>query len=273
MVNLNAATMNLQFLKLGGSLISDKTRPRTARREIIQRLAEEIKTVKSEVVDLNLVLGHGSGSFGHVPAKKYGTRQGVNTADEWHGFAEVWYEAAMLNHIVMAGLTEAGLPAVAFPPSAGVVAKNCEVVRWELSGLESALDQGLLPVVFGDVIFDQELGGTIFSTEDVFAHLARKLKPNRILLAGIDDGVWADFPMCTRLISQITPSMWFQVAPSLGGAVATDVTGGMASKVEGMLDLVEEIPGLEVLILNGNLPGNVAAALQGQSLGTRISIK
>ncbi|GAH93416.1 unnamed protein product, partial [marine sediment metagenome] len=33
---------NLQFLKLGGSLITDKTRSHTARMDVITRLAEEI---------------------------------------------------------------------------------------------------------------------------------------------------------------------------------------------------------------------------------------
>ena len=75
------------------------------------------------------------------------------------------------------------------------------------------------------------------------------------------------------MISEITLESWLQVAPFLGGSAATDVTGGMASKVQGMLNLVEEIPGLEVLIFSGDQPGNVAAALQGEILGTRLGAR
>jgi isopentenyl phosphate kinase len=65
------------FLKLGGSLITDKTRVEHARKPIIRRLAREIKAAREARPDLQIVLGHGSGSFGHVAAKKHGTRDGA----------------------------------------------------------------------------------------------------------------------------------------------------------------------------------------------------
>lgn len=261
---------DLIFLKLGGSLITDKSAPRTPRRDVILRLVREIRTALDENDNLRLILGHGSGSFGHVPAKKYGTRQGVASPADWRGFAEVWYEAALLNRIVMDALHAADIPAVAFPPSAGILARDGQVVNWEISGLKAALEAGLIPVVFGDVIFDQARGGTIFSTEDVFTHLARQLHPERILLAGIDAGVWADFPAKTRLIPEITPGHWAELADALGGSAGTDVTGGMASKVQTMLDLAVEISGLEVLIFGGDPPGNLGAVLRREPIGTRI---
>jgi isopentenyl phosphate kinase len=218
-------------------------------------------------------MGHGSGSFGHVPAKQYGTRQGVDSDEGWYGFAEVWYQAAALNRIVMDALQHVGLPAIAFPPSAAITAWDGQVADWNLSPLFSALDVGLLPVVFGDVVFDQKRGGTILSTEDLFRYLARRMLPKRILLAGIDPGVWKDFPACTQLISKINPGNWEGIAAALGDSVATDVTGGMRTKVGVMLDLVQEIPGLEVIIFGGEQSGNISAALNGEPLGTRITSK
>jgi isopentenyl phosphate kinase len=270
MTKPNDLRTKLQFVKLGGSLITDKSTPRTARRDAIARLAAEIKKTRAEIGEFRLVLGHGSGSFGHVPAKKYGTRRGVDTPEDWRGFAEVWYEAALLNRIVMDALHDVGLPAVAFPPSAGVFARDGRVVNWDHRGMKAALDAGLIPVVYGDVIFDQAKGGTIFSTEDLFAYLATELRPQRILLAGIDAGVYADFPACTQLIPEITPENWAAITSALGGSAATDVTGGMRSKVRAMLDLALKIPGLEISIFSGDQPENLAATLRGESLGTRI---
>ena len=106
---------DLIFLKLGGSLITYKNIPRTARSEVIARLAGEIHAIKESDGDVGLILGHGSGSFGHVSAKKYGTRQGVNTTVEWGGFAEVWFQAATLNRILIEALISVGLPAITFP--------------------------------------------------------------------------------------------------------------------------------------------------------------
>ena len=63
------------LVKLGGSLITRKDRPDTARREVIARLAAEIAEAWPRVAG-SLVLGHGSGSFGQTngssgsPAKR-----------------------------------------------------------------------------------------------------------------------------------------------------------------------------------------------------------
>lgn len=261
----------LQFLKLGGSLITDKTFPRTARPEVIKRLAGEIAEAKIEDANMHLVLGHGSGSFGHTAADKYGTRRGVKTSKEWLGFIEVWLQASALNRLVVESLHAAGLPAVAFPPSASALGEDGRVASWVIAPIENALQRGLMPVVYGDVVFDSVRGGTIFSTEDLFTHLALHLKPARILLAGIEEGVWADYPACTQLIEALTPHNLAEVAPALAGSMATDVTGGMETKVRQMLSLVEQLPDLEVLIFSGQHPLAVKNALLGERLGTRIS--
>jgi isopentenyl phosphate kinase len=261
---------NLQFLKLGGSLITDKDLPRTARPDVLDRLADEIREAIHLQPDLRLIIGHGSGSFGHVSGRKHGTRQGVRTPEQWLGFVEVWRDASALNRLVVEALQRAGLPAIAMPPSASVLAQDGKVARWDLSILKAALEHGLLPVVHGDVVFDTNRGGTILSTEDLFAYLARVMQPARLLLAGREPGVWADFPTCTRLVDQITPSSLPELAASLFGSASTDVTGGMASKVGEMLALVSDVPGMEVLIFSGEIPGIVEQALAGTNPGTRI---
>ena len=263
--------MNLIFLKLGGSLITDKSNAHTARPDVLRRLAAEILTALDAQPDLRLVIGHGSGSFGHIPAHRYHTRDGVRTASEWAGFIEVWKEARALNQIVVESLGEAGLPVIAMPPSAAVTAAGGQVARWDLAPMQSALAAGLIPLVNGDTIFDTHQGGTIFSTEELFFYLARQLKPRRIALAGIESGVWADFPIRSRLIECITPHGFEQVADRLQGSSVVDVTGGMLSKVRTMLDLLTDVPDLEILIFSGTVPGNVTLALNGIDIGTRIS--
>jgi isopentenyl phosphate kinase len=261
---------DLVFLKLGGSLITDKRLPHTPRRAVIARLAREVKTYIENPGNKKLLLGHGSGSYGHTPAQKYGTHQGVKTPQEWKGFVEVWYQARMLNQIVIESLTEVGLPAISFPLSAGAITKDGEIETWNLSPLQSALDEGLLPVVYGDVVFDTSLGGTILSTEDIFNYLAYHLNPGRILLCGKDEGVWDDYPQCTQLIPDITPKIWGDLADTLGGASTTDVTGGMAGKVRIMYNLATELTSLDVRIFSGETPGNLISVLEGKILGTRI---
>ncbi len=106
------------FLKLGGSLITDKRQPETPRADVIRRLAEEIAQAQRANKDLRLVVGHGSGSFGHVFGQRYGTRDGVRTAEGWYGFAATGDAAARLNRLVVEALLAAGIPAWSIQPGA-----------------------------------------------------------------------------------------------------------------------------------------------------------
>jgi isopentenyl phosphate kinase len=258
------------FLKLGGSLITDKTHPYTARLETLDNLAIQIAVALQENVNLHLILGHGSGSFGHQAASQFGTRHGVSGLEAWRGFAEVWYQASALNRLVVEALRKAGLPAVTLAPVSAVIARNGHITTWDLAPLKATLANGLLPVLHGDVVFDETHGGTILSTEDLFTYLAHQLHPERILLAGLEAGVWEDFPVRKRLIKEMTPQVFEQLAPGLGHSTGVDVTGGMQAKVMEMLALVEQIPGLEVLVFSGEGPGNTRRALQGENPGTLL---
>ena len=82
-----------------------------------------------------------------------------------------------------------------------------------------------------------------------------------------------DFPNRMQYTSEITQENLFQLLPALTGSAATDVTGGMRSKVMQSLDLVKNIPGLEILIFSGLVDGNVSQALVGYNPGTLIYYK
>ena len=280
----------LTLLKLGGSLITDKTRPYTPRLDVLTRLAAEIADARRADPNLTLVLGHGSGSFGHTAAKAYRTRDGLGQPPPcpppfpkemggdvrrtgggyWQGFAEVWWQASMLNRYVMQALHEAEIPSLAISPVSAVIASDGRVAEWNLEPLKRALAAGLIPVVYGDVIFDEIRCGTILSTEDLFEHLAVELQPERILLAGLEEAVWDDFPVKTRRIERITPDSFDALRAKLGGSHGADVTGGMESKVRQMLNLAGRVPGLQAHIFSGERAGNLRRALGGEHFGTLI---
>jgi isopentenyl phosphate kinase len=275
----------LVFLKLGGSLITDKTQPYTPRLDIIEEAALQISEALKSQPNLRLVIGHGSGSFGHVAASEYRTRAGFiprasplmhrerdkTEENYWKGFAEVWYQASALNRFVMKALNKMNVPAIALPPSANVIASDGQVSIWETTAIRMALAAGLVPVIYGDVTFDEVRGGTILSTENLFTFLVKALHPDRVLLAGIEAAVWKDFPERKRPIERITPESFEGIRHGVGGSAAADVTGGMEAKVREMLDLIQENPGLKTQIFSGTQPGNLVRALLGDKLGTEIS--
>jgi isopentenyl phosphate kinase len=266
----------LVFVKLGGSVITDKTQPEVARPDVIERLAREIGSARALRPGLRLVLGHGSGSFGHVAANRYKTHTGVYTTEDWQGFAQVAAVAARLNRIVADLFLAAGVPVWSLQPSASARCRGGELVALETGPVERALARELVPLVFGDVALDDLQGGTIVSTEQIFAFLARRLHPRRVILASVVDGVFDQDPLrepTARQVPEISSRNWDEVRSVLGGSHATDVTGGMLAKVEEMVELVRDVPGLVVQILSGERIDALKTALLGPAElagGTRI---
>lgn len=259
----------LTFIKLGGSLITDKRKAGSFHRHLMQQAAQEISQARSLQPEWRWLIGHGSGSFGHFAAQKYGTIHGVKTPEQWRGFAEVGAIARHLNNLVVERLSEVGLPIFCLQPSASAYCENGQLLKLETLPTIAALEHQLIPVVYGDVAIDSTLGGTIISTEKILAYLAKELKPHRIFLLGEVEGIY-DRP--GKIIEKITPDNLAAIAPELGGSHGTDVTGGMADKVMQMLKLVQELRGLEIRIFSGTIPGQLEATLLGKETpGTLIS--
>lgn len=266
---------DLIFLKLGGSLITDKRRDEYAREDVLARLAQEIAEARAANPTLRLVVGHGSGSFGHVVGKKYGTRTGVASPEQWYGFAATADAAARLNRLVTAALLAAGVPVWSIQPGAALRCVDGRVVDGPAWAVKRALEQGLVPLVFGDVALDDVRGGTIASTEEIFGWLADHLPPQRLVLAGEVDGIFTADPQLHAdavRIPEITPLNFAALAAGVGGSHGADVTGGMAAKVAQSLALVQRHAGLEILLCSGLEPGLVRRALleSRPSFGTFI---
>jgi len=251
----------LIFLKLGGSLITEKSVRETARREVIERAAREVKEALEEGA-FRLLLGHGSGSFGHYPARKYGVHEGLK--EEWWGFAETGAVAARLNRLVTDIFLETGVPVISFQPSASARCRSGELIHLEIEPIREALDQGLVPLVYGDVAFDEERGSAIISTEEIFAYLSSHLLPQRIILAGEVEGVYAGDPEVApqaRLLERISPADLPQLEGVLAGSPMVDVTGGMLAKVRIMCRILESQPSLEVCFISGKKEGFIKRVL------------
>jgi isopentenyl phosphate kinase len=254
----------LILVKLGGSIITDKLQAAVARTETIQRLATEVRTAQNVRGDLRLVLGHGSGSFGHMAGRRYGVGEGIPDGGDWRGYAETGAVAARLNRIVTDALLDAGVPAVSVQPSASARCSDGVLVSMEIYAVRQALARGLVPLVYGDVAFDDVRGCTIVSTEQVLSWLAKRLLPARIVLVGAVDGVHDRDPLQARgarRLPRITPASLPEVESLLGGSHGVDVTGGMLSKVRAMVSLVSEGAAERVHLVSGERSGALRRVL------------
>jgi isopentenyl phosphate kinase len=252
----------LVFLKLGGSLITDKLRLETPRLEVIERMAVEIRNALLRRPDLRLVLGHGSGSFGHFAADRYKVHRGY--LEEWRGYAETGAAAQRLNRLVTDIMLKNGVPVVSLQPSASASCRAGELVSMAVDPIAILPDRGLVPLVYGDVALDTIQGTAIISTEQIFAYLARSLCPTRIIEAGEVAGVFSGDPhrdTVVRLVPQITSRNYAQVEEMLSSSFGVDVTGGMLGKVRALFALATELPNLQVRIVTGRSPQVVERVL------------
>jgi len=262
--------VSVTLLKLGGSVITDKLHAETAQDETLRRLAREIARAVP-VMDGRLVIGHGSGSFGHTVAAAHGLSRGT-LSSEPTGIAATQAAAAALHRRVVDALLGVGLPAFSFPPSGTTVAHESGITRYEAEPIALALDLGLVPVVYGDVVLAPG-GATIASTEAVFEGLVQALpafgcRVERILWAGDTEGV---YDAEQAMISEIDPNA---ISPdTIGGSDAVDVTGGMAHRVSIAVELARS--GVTSWIGDGSCPGRIEEALckRGRAPGTRVPVR
>ncbi|MCK5023354.1 MAG: isopentenyl phosphate kinase family protein [Candidatus Aenigmarchaeota archaeon] len=254
---------NTIFVKLGGSLITDKSKPYTVREDVVKRLAREIHEARVEG-NIKLLVGHGGGSFPHVSAQKYETHRGAINDKSWEGFAKVQNDAAKLNRIIVNSLIEAGENAFSVQPSASCIAKNDQIVDWYTRPIKAGLEQDLIPVPYGDVCIDMSKGCCIISTEEILRFLSDEFKPSRIIMVGKTEGV---FDSNGKLIKIITKSNFDELEEAFKSSDGVaDVTGGMMVKVKKALDM-----GIEVEIINGLQGGLLKKVLMGEKgFGTII---
>lgn len=233
----------LLCFKIGGSVITDKAVPYKAKKDTIRKIAKALRLAKSP-----MIISHGVGSFAHTSAAKYGGKNGYKSR---LGIAKVARDAQEINRIVMDIFLDVGLPAISFSPRSFLLTEKGSLEKSFFDPLCVALQQGLIPVIYGDVIWDRTQKTTIYSGETSLHLLAQYLRRHEFEVSKIIqlcnvDGVLDEK---NNVIPEITQKNWDALKVYLQEMRVTDVTGGMGHKVEEALQMTKY--GIETLLLNG----------------------
>ncbi len=265
-------------IKWGGGLITNKSSLCTPDLGIIEQLAQTISDCQEHEIDVILV--HGAGSFGHLRAKHWRLNEGYLPhiqfeKDEKCGTQQeavhaVRQEMLDLNAHVCHALEQKNLTPVVHPPHLWVQNTGPEFLG-NLNRFHQQ-SQGQIHVTFGDVVEvegEQQFG--ILSGDDLVVRLAVELPAvKRLVFAikGVDGLLRVPPEQATNddLIKNWSPEIEFK-----GTHQSTiDVTGGIGLKAaRGSLVASQ---GIEVIMVNGGKAERVLNAMLGNPVrGTIVT--
>jgi isopentenyl phosphate kinase len=248
------------LVKLGGSVITDKAKLRTFRKETCQRLARELSPVADR-----LVLVHGAGSFGHIVAKEHRLHEGFKDDSQLAHVARVQRDVRELNLMVMEALIDGGVRAVSVPPIASAFFEGGRVKSFDDAPFRSMSELGLTPVTFGDVVPDASMGFSICSGDLMMHELAMRFRPSLVVFCADVDGVFDSDPKSNpdaALLSRVDAEMLGSMRR--GESFTADVTGSIFGKLERMLVIASHCE--KCMILNGNVAGRLGDAVTGDEV-------
>jgi len=256
----------LTILKLGGSAITDKARECTPDIPTIQSVTDQLRDY-----DLPLILIHGGGSYAHPFVAKSGLGKGFRGGSQLRFISETEFYLGQLTRIICAALLLRGKLPVLFHPMSFVTFENDKVKKILLDPVRKALQAGLIPLLHGDLVFDESQGVGILSGDRLASLVGNRLGASRVLLGSDVDGVYSrnpkSFPSAT-LITEVTSENFRSVLKASRGP-SGDATGGMGEKVRQALQLAKN--GCECFIFNLKEKSALRKLLEGDPMiGTRF---
>lgn len=262
--------MKLVILKLGGSVITRKSQDKTqVNRPVLKRLAKEVSQALKKK-RLRLIIVHGAGPYGHVPAKKHRLTSGLAGVKPIEGMALTHRRMEGLNAQVVGALIDAGVNAMAYQPSAGGILEARRLVAFPLESIVRLLELGITPVAYGDVLPDLKTGLNILSGDHLVPYLAERLNADQVIIATSHNGIYDRDPhdKGARKLDYINEEIVAELDSRRTSG--TDVTGGIGGKVRELMALSKH--GVKTEIISGMKPGYVKRALLGETgIGTRIT--
>ncbi|UCF11995.1 MAG: isopentenyl phosphate kinase family protein [Thermoplasmatales archaeon] len=245
-------------VKLGGSVITDKSKKYFFKKEVVDKLSVEIKKANKDII-----LVHGAGSFGHILAKEYVLNQGYRNNEQLQGFSLTHAMVQKLNSLVLSSLHDKGIAAVSIPPHVILKLEDHKPLKMNYDVFGDYLDKGFTPVTFGDVALDKKLGFSICSGDLLLQLLAKHFKPKKVIFVIDEDGLYTSNPKIDKNAEFIENSTIRELKNYTTNSNSyADVTKGMEGKIETIKNIANL--GIDSILLNGNIDNRLYDTLIGK---------
>ena len=248
----------MYLIKLGGSVITEKSSNATFRSKVMNDLAAQLARSKKD-----FIIVHGAGSFGHVLAKEYDLNSGYTNDTQLLGFTRTQALVQTLNTHVLSSLHQNGIAAVSLPPHAMLRLKDHNLEVFNMNLFHTYLEGGFIPVTYGDVALDSQISFSICSGDLLMLALAQEFQPEKVIFVMDEDGIYTKNPKQHR-DAILIESLWGDELDSLQTSLDShaDVTKGMAGK----LQTIKKITALHIdtVLVNGLVPHRLYQVLTNQ---------
>jgi isopentenyl phosphate kinase len=268
----------LTIIKLGGSLLTDKTKPYTYRKEVLQSVAREIAECLDEGLIESLVLIHGVGSYGHPPVLEHKLHKGYLGPEQLLPLSKTQEGVATFRHIIVKELQNVGIPVCLLCPSSMVTSEKMQMTNYFLDPLKGFVSFGMVPLLGGDILIDSFMGWSIGSGDQLAVIIAKELGAKRLLFASDVSGVYESDPKLKSdavLIDSINLNALDAALKRMGVSGIDDASGAMKGKLQSIAaakPLIER--GLEVGLLSMMKFGELKAFLKnGKCKCTRVVVE
>jgi len=268
---------NLTILKIGGSLITDKSKPYTFNHELIQQISQEIGECLRIGILEDLIIIHGVGSFGHPPVLEHGLYRGFQNKEQLIPLSNTQAIVNKLRDHLTSELRKCEVPIVMFHASSLCTANKGMIQSIFVKPIAGFLSVGMIPLIGGDMVSDESMGFSVCSGDQIATILALEMNPVRILFATDVSGVYSTDP---NVNPDIKPIMHFDKAKlqeflykAEKEISKSDASGMMIGKLKTILALSEKKKdNFRVSIFSMNQPGNLKKILQNEPFAhTEIS--
>jgi len=233
------------LIKLGGSIITNKEKPLSARKSAIDKIAKSLRKL-----DEPFIVVHGGGSFGHYWSVRYDMHTKPARYSQ-HGVAVIKNSMISLNKIVLDSLLKNRLNPYCIPPT-DFMAGNKPIIK-KIKEIEKIAKSNLVPVTFGDALWYGKKKSYILSGDRIMTILAKTIRPRLSIFVLNVDGVFSDLK--TKKLIYEMKGQRLQVSK-----IPMDVTGGMERKHEEATKISRL--GLDVFFVNGNKPQRIVNAIK-----------
>lgn len=266
------------ILKIGGSVITQKHREGTfIRRTLLARIAAEIQATLKENPRICPIIIHGAGAGGHQLAKKYRLTENLeDDPNRWHGAFLTRQANQLLNLEIFKIFSRADFRVIPVHTASIITQRQKRVVSCSFEVIDQALAHGCIPLLYGELVFDEMLGMSILSGDTSAFFLAKKYQAEQVLFASDIDGIFNKDPhknKDAKLIQATTlKELLANKNVSLSRSHSVDVTGGLHNKIATLSRYSLPKSLKKVVIFNGLRPGTFERALTEKSEGTIIEI-